>query len=143
MPPLIFPQQSTADALARIVDQALTLRLYSNARVPQVTDTAASYVEVVGGGYAAVALVTAQWAIAAGSPSVALYGSFIPFAFAAPPTNPNVCGYFVTNADGLVVFAEVFNPAASPFIITTPGQTIQIRPRFGADNLVAAPPEIL
>ena len=143
MPPLIFPQESTADALAKLIDQALTLRMYSNNHTPQVTDTIGSYVEVTGGGYASQALNSAQWAIAEGSPSVATYNTFLDFVFTSVPPNPQVYGYYITNADGLLLLAEEFNPSDIPFTIITGGQTIQIRPRFGADNLVVGPIEIV
>jgi hypothetical protein len=142
MPPLVFPQESTADALRSKVAQTLTLRMYSNNRTPQVTDTISSYVEVTGGGYAAVPLNSASWAIVQGSPSVATYNNFIDFVFTAVPANPNVYGYYITNSDDELLLAEEFNPSDIPFVITAPGQTIQIRPRFGADNLIAPPVEI-
>lgn len=143
MPPLIFPQESTADVLQERVNLALTLRLYSNNHTPQVGDTFASYIEVLGGGYAAVALNSAQWEISPGSPSVALYNSFVPFTFTGVPAIATVYGYYITTATDLVLLAEEFDPSDIPFVVTGPGRTVQIRPRFGADNLIYVPPEVL
>lgn len=142
MPPLTFPQLSTAKALELFLDQALTLRLYSNNRTPQVTDTVAQFVEVTGGGYASIALNSAQWTITSGTPSIALYNSFQDFTFSSVPAINVVYGYYVTNADDLLVWAEEFDPNDIPFVIITPGQRIQIRPRIGADNLIYTPPEL-
>lgn len=142
MPPLIFPRASTAAALALIVEQVLTLRLYSNAHAVGVTDTIDSFVEVTGGGYAAAILTEPNWAISAGSPSVALYNAYQDFVFLAAPLINTVYGYYVTNPDNLVVYAEQFFPTLAPVSIIG-AQTIQIRPRFGADNLVLAPPTVI
>ena len=149
MPPLVFPQESTAAVLQLILDQmTLTLRLYSNNKTPQPTDDLSSYVEVTGGGYAAVALNAASWAVSQGSPSVALYNAFIDFIFTSATTGPGtIYGYYLTNQDDVVLYAEEFDPADIPFTPTDAGagtsaNILQIRPRFGADNLIAPPVEI-
>lgn len=142
MPPLIFPRLSTAAALQLIIEQVLTLRLYSNAHAVDVSDDVTAYVEVVGGGYAAAVLTEPNWTISPGSPSVALYNAFQDFVFVAAPPVTTVYGYYVTNPDNLVVYAEQFNPALTPQVIPAIGTTIQIRPRFGADNLIFAAPAV-
>jgi hypothetical protein len=141
MPPLVFPQTSTADALSKLVDQALTLRLYTNNKTPQVIDTITSYVEASGGGYAAIPLLTASWTIYPGSPSVALYNSYQTFLFTGPTSVPTIYGYYITTPDDIVLLAEEFSPSDIPFIPAL-NQTIQIRPRFGADNLIEPPVEL-
>lgn len=139
MPPLVFPQSSTKAALDLIVAQALTLRLYSNSKMPQPPDTLASYVEVAGGGYAAVALNPASWTTTEGQPSVALYNAVIEFIFTGPTVAPTtVVGYYITTPDDVVLLAESFDAALTPFVPFAGGR-IQIRPRFGSDNLIAPP----
>lgn len=143
MPPLVFPQQSTNDACDRIAginiaDQQLTLRLYSNARWPQVPDTILNYVEVSGGGYAAIPLAGANWTFTEGQPSVALYNAFQVFTFLGAPAPATIYGYYITNEDNLLVLVEQFYADQTPFL-AFPGAILQIRPRFGADNLVAPP----
>lgn len=143
MPPLVFPQESTNAACSRIaginvVDQQLTLRLYSNAHTPQVPDSIVDYVEVVGGGYAAIPLAGANWVFTPGQPSIALYDAFLSFIFTAAPTPATVYGYLITNQDDLLVLVEQFFDSQAPFVAFA-GAILQIRPRFGADNLIAPP----
>jgi len=137
MPPLIFPQLSTADALNKIVAQVLTLRLYSNVHTPAVTDTVSDYTEAAGGGYAPVVLVSGSWTVTPGTPSIALYADYITWTFTAvPPTPVPIFGYYVTNAVNLVVYAEQIDSNGVLFSLGDT-QTVRIRPRIGADNLVS------
>lgn len=143
MPPLIFPRVSTADALDKIVAQTLTLRFYSNSHTPIPTDVMGTYTELAGSGYAAFPLVTANWVITPGSPSIALYNSYIVFTFtAALPTPVNIYGYYVTSSSGLLIYAEQFYSTGIA-VQRGNGDIIRIRPRFGADNLVNDALEII
>jgi hypothetical protein len=139
MPPLIYPQLATQLTLQQVLNQTLSLRLYANNRIPQVTDTPAMYTEVSGGGYAAIPLTYANWTITAGSPSIALYNAFQDFAFTGVPDGSGVVyGYFILTAGNLLLLAERFFPEDVPYA-PGPGKHIQIRPRVAADNLVPPP----
>jgi hypothetical protein len=64
--PSVYPQVGQVAILnlmlgkAGALDEPLILRLYSNDRTPSLTDVAADYTEVVGGGYAEEVLEAAD-----------------------------------------------------------------------------------
>lgn len=142
MPPLVFSRTSTADVLALLNAQALTLRLYTAPLSLQVTDVFATFVEASGGGYAAIPLNSLSWTVTPGSPSVALYSAFQVFTFTGPVTVPEgIRGYYLTNASNVVRYAEQLFADGSAFVPFL-GAVLRIRPRYGADNLAALPPVI-
>lgn len=91
----------------------LTLRLFVNDVVPGQSGIA--YTEAAGGGYAARTLTCGLWVVnPANDPSDAVYPSQT-FLFTGPlSTNPTIYGYYVTNADGTVIYAERFDTAFTP-----------------------------
>lgn len=108
----------------------LVLRFFTNNITPSETDTAATYTEANGGGYAAVNLTGASWTVTAGAPSSATYAQQT-FTFTGPLTgNQNIYGYYFTRATtGDIILSEafaVFTPAAS-------GDNIKITPAITAD----------
>lgn len=107
----------------------LYLRLYSNNVVPAETDTAATFTQVVGGGYAAKLLAIAGWTTSVGSPSFASFAQQL-FAFTGPTTGvATIYGYYVVNAAGLLYWAERFPGANVPFTPVS-GSVIRITPRL-------------
>jgi hypothetical protein len=106
----------------------LTLRIYTSNTTPAETDTAATYTEAAGGGYAAVALTAANWGtVSQGNPSTIAYPA-VTYTFNGAATL-NCYGYFVTGtADGVLRWAERFtNP---PFVMQTNGDQTIITPQI-------------
>lgn len=103
----------------------LTLRLFVNNVTP--AQSGVSYTEATGGGYAAITLTNGSWTIAsANDPSDATYAQQT-FTFTGPlTTNTTVYGYYVTDADDTVIYAETF----SSYTPATNGDNIKITPQF-------------
>jgi hypothetical protein len=127
---LVIPNVGEEIALDKYLnDENLTLKLFSNNIVPGEGDTAASYTEVAGGGYASKTLVAGSWTITPGDPSFGLYLIQI-FGFTGPTNAPGtIYGYFVVDASNVLRWAERLPAANVPF---TPiaGSSIRITPRF-------------
>ena len=117
--PLVFTNEGEARilsiALGAAAQEALTLKLFASNTVPAETDTAATYTEAVGGGYAAVPLVGGNWVVTPGDPTVAAYPQQA-FTFTGPLTgNPTVYGYYVVGAtSGKLYWAERLAAAFTP-----------------------------
>lgn len=119
-------------ALQRILNQDITLHLYSNDVTPAESDGAGSYTEVTGGGYAAKTLNYAGWTITAGSPTRAVYAAQ-DFNFTGPTTGPGtIYGYYLLDADGDLMGSIRFSEAVVPF---TPinGSLIRIIPKYAGE----------
>lgn len=106
----------------------LTLKLFCNDITPADTDVASTYVEAVGGGYVSKTLTNGSWTVTvANDPSDALYAEQI-YTFTGPlTTNPTVYGYFVVDADGVLVWPEKFGTSFTP---ANNGDQIKITPKF-------------
>jgi hypothetical protein len=118
-----------AAALGKTNMTALTLRLYSNNYTPTEASVAADFTEVAGGGYAAIALVAANWTVAtAAGVTTAVQPEQI-FNFTGDATDPY--GYYITRADGTVLWAERFSDG--PYPITTAGDQVKITPQITFD----------
>ena len=98
----------------------LTLKLFVNNVTPSSTgaDTAATFTEATGGGYAALTLTNGSWTVSTNAGIVQAAYAQQQFLFTGPlTTNPTIYGYFVVDADGNLVFAEraaaTFTPAAN------------------------------
>lgn len=130
--PLLFPNAGEADFLAIGLGKkafgALTLRLYSNNYTPTEATVAGDFVEVAGGGYAAKALVGANWVIAEGAPTEASYPQQ---EFLFNGDAPDAYGYYVQRADGVVVYAERFPDG--PYVIAADGDSIKVTPKVTLD----------
>jgi hypothetical protein len=102
------------------------LKLYSNNLTPGETDTAGSYTEVSGNGYAAITLTGANWTITAGAPTEAAYAQQ---SFTFTGAAGNVYGYFVVGASsGTLLWAEKFSDG--PYNITQSGDVIKVTPKL-------------
>jgi hypothetical protein len=123
-----------ADELLKIIfnnDRAtagnnLTMRLFVNNVTP--AQTGVSYTEAVGGGYASQTLTMGSWTVTVGNdPSDAVYAQ-LTFSFTGPlTTNTTIYGYYVTDADGVVIYAEKFTTSFTP---ADPGDNVKITPKF-------------
>lgn len=131
---LLVPNNSEGDALQYFVNRAapqdLVLRLYTNNITPAETDTAATYTEASGNGYASVTLTGASWAAPSeGAPSSIGYAQQI-FTFTG--NLGNVYGYFMTRASsGRIGLAERFSDG--PYNVVNNGDQIKITPSVTAD----------
>lgn len=106
----------------------LTLKLFATDITPADTDTASTYTEAAGGGYAAKTLTNGSWTVAsANDPSDAVYAEQVFTFTGALTTNGTVYGYFIVDADGVLIFAEKlaasFTPAAN-------GDHLDFTPKF-------------
>jgi hypothetical protein len=111
----------------------LTLKLYTTNITPNPNggDTAAAYnaAEAAGPGYAAITLTAGSWTVTpANDPSDAVYAQQT-FTFTGPLTSTakDIYGYYVVDADGILIWAE---KASGPFTPANNGDTYKITPKF-------------
>ncbi len=106
----------------------LTLKLFTNDITPADTDTAATYTEASGGGYAAKTLTNGSWTITvANDPSDAVYAEQV-WTFTGPLTgSATIYGYFVVDADGTLIYAERLGQSFTP---SQNGDQLKITPKF-------------
>lgn len=131
---ILVPNVGEVTALSLLVNKVspenLVYRLFATNVTPAETDTAASYTEAAGGGYASKTLTGASWTVVGGAPSVASYAAQTWTFTGALTTNTTVYGYYVTLAtSGTLVLAETFTnftPAAS-------GDNIVLTPQITAE----------
>lgn len=108
----------------------LTYKLFATNVTPAETDTAASYTEAAGGGYAAKPLAGASWTITNGSPTVASFAQQAWTFTGALTTNATVFGYFAVRAASAdLVLAETF----TSFTPANNGDQILLTPQITAD----------
>jgi len=131
---LLVPNNGEGDALQYFVNKAapenLVLRLFTNNITPAETDTAATYTEASGFGYAAVTLTGASWgAPSEGAPSSIAYAQQ---TFTFTGALGNVYGYYLTRAtSGRIAYAERFSDG--PYNIVNNGDQIKITPTITCD----------
>ena len=131
---LLFPNNGEGDALQYLVNRAapenLVLRLYTSNTTPAEADTAATYTEATGFGYAAVTLTGASWgAPSEGAPSSIAYAQQ---TFTFTGALGNVYGYYLTRAtSGRIAFSERFSDG--PYNIVNNGDQIKITPTITCD----------
>lgn len=108
----------------------LVLRLFATNVTPAETDTAGSYTEAAGGGYANKTLTGASWTVTGGAPTTASYAQQ-DFTFTGTlTTNGTVYGYYMTRAtDADLILAETF----TSFVPTNNGDKILLTPQITAD----------
>ena len=106
----------------------LTLKLFTSNTTPGQTDVAGTYTEATGGGYAAVTLTAGSWTVTpANDPSDAVYAQQT-FTFTGALTaSATVYGYYVVDADGVLIYAE---RAGSTFTPANNGDTYKVTPKF-------------
>ena len=128
---LVVPDVLELETLNNVLGSPLTLKLFSNNKVPAGGDSAASYTEVSGGGYANKPLTLANWTITAGTPSSAQYNALQQWTFTGVTDAPGtIYGYYVTrNSDGKLMWAERFPAGSLPFSPIN-GSIVRIIPKF-------------
>lgn len=104
----------------------LTLRLFVNDVTP--AQVGVSYTEASGGGYASKTMANGSWTVnPASDPSEAAYAQQVFTFTGALTTNPTVYGYYVTDADNTIVWAERLT---APFTPANDGDHVDITPKF-------------
>lgn len=106
----------------------LTIKLYTNDYTPVDTSVAGSFTEASGGGYAAKTLTNGSWTItAANDPSDAVYAQQTWTFTGALTGGATIYGYFVVDADGVLVYAERMGTSFTP---ANNGDQLKITPAF-------------
>lgn len=131
---LLVPNTGEVIALEALVNktapQNLVLKLYTSNTTPAEGDTAGTYTEATGSGYASITLTGASWgAASAGAPSSIAYAQQ---TFTFTGALGNVYGYFMVQASsGTLVLAERFSDG--PYNIQNNGDQIKITPTITCD----------
>lgn len=131
---LLVPQAGEVIALKAFLNNAAgqdqTLKLFATNITPSETDTAATYTEAAGGGYASKALAGVTWTFTAAAPSHADYAQQTWTFTGVLTTNGTVFGYFVVQTtSGTLLWAEAF----ASFTPTNNGDQILLTPKITAD----------
>ena len=93
----------------------LTLKLFATDVTPADTSTAGSFTEAAGGGYAAKTLTNGSFTVSnVGGIDQAAYAQQTFTFTGALTTNPAIYGYYIINADGVLVYAEKAGATFSP-----------------------------
>lgn len=132
---LLVPNVGENIALSYLTGKTTTVRdliyrLFATNVTPAETDTAGSYTEAAGGGYASKTLTGASWTITNGAPTSAAFAQQT-WTFTGPlTTNLTVFGYYVTRVtDADLVLAETF----TSFTPANNGDQILLTPQITCD----------
>lgn len=109
----------------------LQLRLFATNVTPNAngTDTAATFTQAAGGGYAAKTLTNGSWTCAASNPADATYAIQTWTFSGVLTTNATIYGYYIVDSDGVLVTAE----ALTAFTPTSSGtDTFSVTPKIQA-----------
>lgn len=132
---ILVPNAGEVIALNYLVNKVtvtrdLIYKLFATNVTPAETDTAATYTEAAGGGYASKTLTGASWTVTGGAPSQAAYAQQTWTFTGALTTNPTVYGYYVIRATDVdLVLAETF----TSFTPTNNGDQILLTPQITVD----------
>lgn len=127
---LVVSSVSKLAFMTDLLDIILTLKLYSNNRIPIVGDLVTDYTEVTGGGYASKSLAVANWTKTSATPSVATYNAVQEFLFTGPTTAPGtIYGYYLVDASNALKWAERFTESLLP-LVPINGNIIRITPKL-------------
>lgn len=131
---LVVPEVGEVIALKAFLNalagQDQTLKLFATNVTPSETDTAGTYTEAAGGGYAAKSLTGTSWSFTSATPSFAQYAQQTYTFTGALTTNPTIYGYFAVQATaGTLLWAEAF----ASFTPANNGDQILLTPKITAD----------
>jgi hypothetical protein len=108
----------------------LSYKLFATNVTPAETDTAGSYTEAAGGGYADKDLTGASWTVTPGAPTEAAYAQQDYTFTGALTTNGTLYGYFVVRTTtGDLILAETF----TSFTPANNGDKVLLTPKITAD----------
>lgn len=127
---LVVPNVGEGRMLKAIVNHTapenLVLKLYTNNVTPGETDTAGTYTEAAGFGYAPITLTGSSWSVVEGTPSEVSYAQQ---TFTFTGALGNVYGYFVVQVtSGILMWAERFSDA--PNNVANNGDQIKVTPKL-------------
>jgi hypothetical protein len=131
---IVVPNNGEVVALSYLVGktastEGLTLRLYTSNTTPAESDTAGTYTEASGNGYAAIALTGSSWTVTGGAPTPASYAQQ---TFTFTGALGNVYGYYLTRTTTAdLVYAERFSDG--PYNVVNNGDQIKVTPQITAD----------
>lgn len=126
-----FNNTRPANSLALTSANDHQLRLFVTNVTPNAngTDTAATYTQATGGGYAAKTLSNGSWTAAASNPADVTYAIQTWTFSGVLTTNTTIYGYYIVDSDGVLVTAE----ALTPFTPTSSGtDTFSVTPKIAA-----------
>lgn len=139
--PLVVPDSGERKLLEYIVgysslpDGELVLHLYTNdLNLSSEQFTTADFTEVSGYGYSAVTLTGSDWNVSTSEAGIssAVYATSVTFSFGGSSSTSgspiNIQGYYMTNKDNEILWAEEF-PGA-PFSLPATGGEIAVRPQI-------------
>lgn len=132
---LLVPNVGENITLSYLVGKTTTVRdlvyrLFATNVTPAETDTAGSYTEAAGGGYANKTLTGASWTVTNGAPTSAAYAQQTWTFTGALTTNATIYGYYVTRVtDTDLVLAETF----TSFTPANNGDQILLTPQITCD----------
>ena len=107
----------------------LTLKLFTSNTTPADTDTSGTYTEAAGGGYAAKTLTAGSWTVAQVSGIATASYAQQSFVFTGGLTDDaSVYGYYITNAAGVLIYAERASAAYTP---VNDGDSYLVTLKFG------------
>lgn len=105
----VYPNIFRQKLWEQFLNTTLSLRLFSNNITPVVTDTIGTYVEVIGGGYAAKSVTFGGWNVSLANPTVA--SRIIPlrwdFTGVIGGTGTVYGYYLIRTSDNLLVVSEL------------------------------------
>mgnify|MGYP003494127470 CR=1 FL=1 len=106
----------------------LTLKAFTSDTTPADTDTAATYTEANGGGYVAKTLTMGSWTVSIVSNIAQSAYAEQTWTFTGALTgNPNIYGYYVVDADNVLVWAERLD---ATFTATQNGDILRVTPVY-------------
>lgn len=132
---ILVPNTGEVIALQYLVNKVATpenlvYRYFATNVTPAETDTAGTYTEAAGGGYASFTCTGASWTVTGGAPSSAAYAQQTTTFTGALTTNATIYGYYVVRASSLdLVLAETF----TSFTPTANGDSIKLTPQITCD----------
>lgn len=105
----------------------LTIKLYTNNYTPLDTSVVGNFTEASGGGYASKTLTNGSWTIGSAALRQGSYAKQVWTFTGALSGNPTVYGYYVIDADGVLVYAQKLSAFYTPIVN---GATLGITPIF-------------
>lgn len=127
---LVVPNAGEGRMLKALINHTApenqVLKLYTNNITPGESDTAGTYTEASGNGYAAANLTGSSWTLTEGDPSFIAYAQQ---TFTFTGALGNVYGYFIIQTTStIILWAERFSDG--PYNVVNNGDQIKITPRF-------------
>lgn len=125
----MIPYAARIAQLEHILNQVITIRLYSNEVILTPSKSAGDFTEVIGGGYVSKLIAPADWTVAQDGATVAGEGVELEWVFTGVTNTPaTIYGYYYTDENNALLGAEGFSALVEPIS----GTKIRITPRYVA-----------